>query len=326
MPSRREFCTWSLAGVGAAMLPSAAVASATRVKQLRITILSTMLAEEGLGEWGFAALVDVDGKRMLYDTGAHSDIVLNNARELKIDLSGIQEIVLSHNHDDHAGGIIRLRTELMKTNSKAIGVVHAGSGIFIPRIDSDGKNQNDALPIRGAYEALGGKWIEHDKPAELLPGMWLTGPVPRPNPEHNWSGYRRLADEKTGELGAEDNVPEDSALIFDTDKGLVVLTGCGHAGIVNIAQYARAFLRPARLEAIIGGLHLFQAKDETIAWTAAQLKQIGVGHLLGAHCTGIEATYELRKRLGLSRKTATVAAVGSYYDLADGLHPGELAG
>jgi len=317
-----------IGGLAALARPSFGAIAAPKVAALKITILSTMLAADygQYGEWGFGALVEVDGRRFLFDSGAHPDVVLKNAEALKIDLSDIDEMVLSHNHSDHSGGIITLRTELMKRNPKALETAHVGAGIFIPRINKQGKDQNGASPIRAAYEGLGGKWVQHDKPVELAPGVWLTGPVPRPNNEHNWSGYRQLVDEKTGQPGAEDNVPEDCALVFDTDKGLVILTGCGHAGIVNIAQYARTIVRPAPIEALVGGLHLFNAKDETIAWTAAQLKPMEVRHLLGAHCTGIEATYKLRAALGLDRKTATVAAVGSTYDLADGLHPGDLAG
>jgi 7,8-dihydropterin-6-yl-methyl-4-(beta-D-ribofuranosyl)aminobenzene 5'-phosphate synthase len=326
MLSRRAFGCLSAATALCAALPAFA-ASATKVKALKITILSTMLAEHGtFGEWGFAALIEADGTRMLFDSGANPDTVLKNAKVLEIDLSGIEEMVLSHNHNDHSGGIVALRTELMKTNPKALSVAHVGKGIFIPRVDKQGKDENGATPMRATYEQLGGKWVEHDKPTELLPGAWLTGPVPRPNDEHNWSGYRQMIDEKTGKPGAEDVVQEDSAFIFDTDKGLVMLTGCGHAGVVNIAQYARKTVREAPFEAIVGGLHLYRADDKTIAWTVSQLKPMGVRHLLAAHCTGIEATYKLREGLGLDRKTATVAAVGSWYDLADGLHPGALAG
>jgi len=329
MISRRSVSKlFLLGGLSALALPSFGdEPAAPKVKTLTITILSTMLTDRDyLGEWGFAALVEVDGKRFLFDSGAHPDIVLKNAKAMKIDLGGIDEMILSHNHSDHSGGIIALRTELMKSHPKALGVTHAGAGIFAPRIDNQGRDDNGTLPIRASYEKLGGKWVQHVKPAELAPGVWFSGPVPRPNNEHNWSGHRRMIDERTGALGPEDNVPEDSALIFDTPKGLVILTGCGHAGIVNIAQYARTIVRPAPIEALVGGLHLFNAKDETIAWTAEQLKAMEVHHLLGAHCTGIEATYKLRAALGLDRKTATVAAVGSVYDLADGLHPGDMAG
>lgn len=328
MLSRRDVSKlFLLSGLPAMALPSFAAETAAKVKSLKITILSTMLADyQTIGEWGFCALVEADGKRYLFDTGAHPDFVLRNAKTLDINLAKIDEMVLSHNHNDHSGGLIALRTEEMKSNPKALGITHVGLGIFAPRLNKDGKDENGTLPIRAAYENLGGRWVQHAKPAELAPGVWFTGPVPRPNDEHNWSGYRQLADEKTGAPLREDIVPEDSALIFDTAKGLVILTGCGHAGIVNISQYARSIVRQAPIEAIVGGIHLFEAKDETIAWTAAQLKPMDVRHLLGAHCTGIEATYKLRAALGLDSKTAAVAAVGAVYDLADGIRPGRIVG
>ena len=77
-----------------------------RVHSLRVLILSTMLADEGIGEWGFAVLVEADGHRILFDTGYHPDTVLKNARELGVDLSSVQEVVLSHNHEDHTGGLL----------------------------------------------------------------------------------------------------------------------------------------------------------------------------------------------------------------------------
>src|SRR3954451_905520 len=81
-----------------------------RVHALKITLLSTMLADGAeLGEWGFAALVEVDGHRILFDTGAHSDVVLKNSRSLGIDLTTVPEAILSHSHSDHVGGLITLR-------------------------------------------------------------------------------------------------------------------------------------------------------------------------------------------------------------------------
>ena len=296
-----------------------AAPDAPPVRALKITVLSTMLADEGLGEWGYCALVEVDGLKILFDTGAHPDVVLRNAKDLGVDLSKIETVVLSHNHDDHTGGLIALRRAVMTANPKALATAHVGAGVFTPRLDKSGRDDNGLSPIRETFQAVGGTFVEHDKPFPLAPGVWLTGPVPRPNNETNWQPGLHLAS------GAVDNVPEDSSLIFDTSKGLVVLTGCGHAGVVNICQYARSFVRPAPIEALVGGLHLFAKSDDKIAWTAAQLKAMDVRHLLAGHCTGLEATYKLREGLGLTRKTAVVSAVGSSYDLDKGIDPKSLA-
>jgi len=103
------------------------------------------------------------------------------------------------------------------------------------------------------------------------------------------------------------------------------VTGCGHAGLVNIIEFARSFIRPARVHALIGGTHLFNASDETLDWTAGKLRAFGVDNLLGAHCTGIETVYRLRHDLGLDRAHAVVAAVGSGFELGRGIDPRRIA-
>jgi 7,8-dihydropterin-6-yl-methyl-4-(beta-D-ribofuranosyl)aminobenzene 5'-phosphate synthase len=303
----------------------AADAQKQEVHALKITVLVTNLAgnaRAGDGEWGYSALVEADGHKILYDTGSSADMVLKNARALHVDLSDVEDVILSHNHWDHVAGLMTLRREFAKTNPKAFSRVHVAAGIFEPRLDAAGQNQNGLRDIRAEYLATGGTFIVHDKPAELLPGVWLSGPVPRPHPEKNWSPGLSLR----GASGlVEDNVPEDSALVINTAEGTVILTGCGHAGIINIAEYARAFLGGNILLAVMGGIHLFAAPDQTVEWTGARLKQFGIKNLLAGHCTGIEATYILRKATSLDRKTAMVSTVGSSFILGRGIVTGALA-
>jgi 7,8-dihydropterin-6-yl-methyl-4-(beta-D-ribofuranosyl)aminobenzene 5'-phosphate synthase len=123
----------------------------------------------------------------------------------------------------------------------------------------------------------------------------------------------------------EDTVPEDQSVVVNTAEGLVVIAGCGHAGIVNILTAAGDRFGHRPVHAIIGGMHLFAAKDEQVDWTADKLKGFGVRYLIGAHCTGIESLYRLRNRLGLGRQTAVVGAVGAAFTLGEGIHPGRIA-
>jgi 7,8-dihydropterin-6-yl-methyl-4-(beta-D-ribofuranosyl)aminobenzene 5'-phosphate synthase len=104
----------------AAPAPTASPVPSARVRALKIVILSTMLADEGIGEWGFSALVEVDGHRILFDTGARPSTVLENARELKVDLAGVPEVVLSHNHSDHTGGLLTLRRDVKARDEAAV--------------------------------------------------------------------------------------------------------------------------------------------------------------------------------------------------------------
>ena len=199
--------------------------------------------------------------------------------------------------------------------------MHVARGIFWSRPSPEGEG-NAVLKARPDLEALGIRFVEHDGPAELAPGVWLTGPVPRVHPERNWSTRGRV---QTPDGLVEDTVPEDQSLVFDTDHGLVLLTGCGHAGIVNTVDYASKTVRPAVLHAAVGGFHLFALDDERLDWTADKLKEDGVENLVGAHCTGLEAVYRMRARLGLSRAHAVVGAVGATFELGKGIDPLLLA-
>jgi 7,8-dihydropterin-6-yl-methyl-4-(beta-D-ribofuranosyl)aminobenzene 5'-phosphate synthase len=294
-----------------------------RVKSLKITILSTMLAEEGMGEWGFAALVEADGRRILFDTGYRPETVLQNARELGIDLSTVTDVVLSHHHGDHTGGLQALRRELAGKNPKAMSRVHVAQGIFSsrrhPRSD---KEANPTIAVKAGMEATGAVFVEHRGPKELAPGVWLTGPTPRPHPERNWGPPASIVTK--GSL-VTDSVPEDMALIIETERGLVLVIGCGHAGTINTVEYGRQMLGPKPVQAIIGGLHLFGATDSALAWTAVRLKAADLGYLLGAHCTGIEAVFRIRELAALGRRRAVVAATGSSFDASKGIDPLGLA-
>jgi len=298
-----------------------AAASHGQVRALKITILSTMLADRGIGEWGFAALVEADGNRILVDTGARPQTVLANARELKVDLSNVKDVILTHNHEDHTGGLLTLRNEFMKTNPAALSRVHVAKGIFYSRPGKDGEG-NSMIATRKEYEATGGTFVEHDQAVELFPGAWLTGPVPRPFPERNWS----VSGEVVTPAGkVEDTIPEDQSLVLNSPQGLILVTGCGHAGIINTLTFAEKEFPKTPVLAVVGGVHLFPATETQVDWTADKMKEFGLSYFVGAHCTGIDSVFRIRQRLGLTRKSAVVGAVGATFVLGEGIHPGMLA-
>jgi 7,8-dihydropterin-6-yl-methyl-4-(beta-D-ribofuranosyl)aminobenzene 5'-phosphate synthase len=158
------------------------------VKQLKITILSTMLtAQRGVGEWGFSALVEADSIKILFDAGARPKTVLDNCKELRIDLAAVPVLVLSHNHDDHTVGWIPLRQAVKESNPAALAHTHVGRGLFDTRLLAQGevntRRQKDSL----LYVQSNGRISVHNGFVELYPGIFLTGPVPRPNPERNYT-------------------------------------------------------------------------------------------------------------------------------------------
>ncbi|MEI6463319.1 MAG: MBL fold metallo-hydrolase [Verrucomicrobiota bacterium] len=307
-----------LPGILALLLWSTAGLGARPVQSLKVTVLSTMLADgEELGEWGFAALVEVDGHRLLFDTGAKTDVVLKNVESLKLDLSDVPDLILSHWHWDHVGGFMTLRNAARAKQATALARTHVAEGFFDSRIGTPpGVELNQMIRLRPDYEATGGTFRIHGKPVELFPGVWLTGPVPRKHPERNWSGNVQV---RTATGVREDTLNDDMALVVDTAQGLVVVTGCGHAGVINILEQARTVVRPARVHALIGGLHLFRASEPTLTWTAGKLREFGLENLIGAHCTGVETVYRLRADAGLDRAHAVVGAVGQVFQLGQGI-------
>ncbi|GAB5561924.1 MAG: hypothetical protein SynsKO_35710 [Synoicihabitans sp.] len=297
------------------------------VRDLKITLLSTNLAGnpgmKGRGEWGFSALVEVDGASYLFDTGHRPETVLNNAAELGLPLADITDVILSHNHIDHVGGLVTLRREWAQRSATALGRAHVARGALWSRgsrHDDPMEEWNDLIPVCLNYEALGGELVEHAVAHELQPGVWLSGPIVRRHDEQApmrssqvvWpDGTRR-----------PDNVPEDMAMVFDTTEGLVVLAGCGHAGLINTLEHARQTVRPdAKIHAVVGGLHLAFMSEEKLDWTAEKLSELGLEHLHGGHCTGIAPVYHLRDAIGLPREQAVVGAVGATFELSQGITP-----
>ena len=227
---------------------------------------------------------------------------------------------------------ITLRRTLKSKNASALQHAHVGDGIFLPRI-LNAEEALDSLPpmpqefvvsaldVRDSYEAIGGRFVIHKKPHELHPGMWITGPIPRVHPEKNWTPFMRIKHD--GAL-TEDTIPEDQALVINTPAGLVVIAGCGHAGIVNTMEYARSITDGKKVHAVFGGFHLLNLSEEQVAWSGTKMREFGVEHVVGAHCTGINAVMGLRAGGNYGRETAVVGAVGSTFTLGKGIQRGLL--
>ena len=292
-------------------------------EKVSVTILSSNLASGAtVGEWGLSALVEVDGRCVLFDTGRYPDTVLRNAQVLDVDLSCVTDVVLSHFHFDHTTGLLPIVRELRTSNPEAVRRVHVASGFFLPRSRPGVLQWNQMIALRDTLAASGVEFIVHSGPAEILPSIWVTGPVERRHPERNYNAATHVL--MDGEW-VEDNVPDSQALTIITPSGHIVLLGCGHSGTVNALDHIRTAIADAPIHALMGGLHLFNASDETLGWTADKLREIGVEHLMAGHCTGIEPLLRLRIGLNLSRRTAVVGAVGSQFVYGEGIRPTAIA-
>jgi 7,8-dihydropterin-6-yl-methyl-4-(beta-D-ribofuranosyl)aminobenzene 5'-phosphate synthase len=295
---------------------------AQTIQHLRITILSTMLADTvGKGEWGFSALVEADGHKMLFDAGTDSTLVLNNAKAWGIDLSDVPVLILSHSHRDHTGGWHVLRNAFRAEHPKTLSTTYVGEGFFLNRYNLDHSFEYNRIADSVRYLSEGGQFHVCGNFTQIYPGVYLTGPVPRKYKEKNYGRDTYL---KTDRGFVEDSVPEDMSMVIVTTKGLVMLSGCGHSGIINTLAYIQQNI-PGKLYAADGGFHLLNADEQQLDFTAKYLTNAGLKYFVGAHCTGINVVYEIRRRCGLERDQSIVGSVGSYFDLDKGIVPGYLA-
>ena len=252
-----------------------------------------------IAEHGFSALVTVTrgGRehRFLFDTGASPDGVTENMRRLGVDPGSIEAIVCSHGHFDHTAGIDGLVRTLGRTSLPVLIHPHFWRQ---RRLQLPGRDPLE-LPTtsRAALTGAGFEIIEEQQPSFLLDrSVLITGEVPRVTgyepgfpPQQAWLD---------GAWQPDPLVLDDQALIFQVaGKGLVVITGCGHAGVVNIARYARRLTGDQPLYALVGGFHLNGPLFEPlIPRVLDDLAELDPGVLVPAHCTGWRAQHALAGR------------------------------
>ncbi|WP_089328336.1 MBL fold metallo-hydrolase [Actinomadura meyerae] len=254
-----------------------------------------------IAEHGFSALVTVRrGGRstsVLFDTGLSPDAMVTNADRLGLDLGGIQAVVLSHGHFDHAGGLAGLAG---RRGVRSLPMVVHPLAWTRRRLALPGREPEE-LPTLSprALAGEGFEVIERREPSLLLDGsVLITGEVDRttefergmPPPHQAWTG---------SEWAHDPLVTDDQALVVHVrDRGLVVLTGCGHAGAVNIVRHARRLTGVDRLHALVGGLHLGgPAFEPVIPPTVAALTDLAPSLVVPGHCTGWRAQHALASAL-----------------------------
>lgn len=258
---------------------------------VKITILveNTTPIPSFVGEYGFAALVSIDDKRFLFDTGS-AGAVFTNAKILGIDLQAIDRLIISHGHFDHTGGVV----PFLQMGKKK---VYAQKEVFTKRYVVNGASKKDisALFQRSDIEQYGAELSLIDQFTEINEGIYLTGAVPRLNDFEDVGGA--FMAEENGQL-VGDLLPDDMSMVINHTEGLIIISGCAHAGIINIIDYARKQTGQERVQAFIGGTHLLKASDERMTKTIDALKEYNIGKIIPCHCTGFYASARLYNELG----------------------------
>ena len=260
--------------------------------ELRITILCDNTAgfvPEIIGEHGFAALIEKREGNYLFDTGQGIGLK-NNALILEKDLRSVKKLILSHGHRDHTGGLLSL-IEICP------GVeVCAHPDIFLKRFsirNINGKEVKRPIGAKFSSRDLKQRGARIELHRELFPiakGLYLTGEVPRLTPfeEGDLQLYK-----KEGDQLEPDPVLDDQSLILKTTRGLIVLLGCAHSGLINILHHIREIFPKDRIHVIIGGTHLGFLNPEQRQKTIEALQYFDFDRIGPAHCTGQKAASEL---------------------------------
>lgn len=254
-----------------------------------------------MAEHGFSALVTVrrgdTATSLLFDTGLSPDAMITNADRLGLDLSGLQAVVLSHGHFDHAGGLAGLAS---RRGTRSMPMVVHPLAWTRRRLTRPGGGADDWPTLsKSALTSEGFEVIERRQPSLLLDGsVLITGEVDRTTDfEH---GMPPAHQQWTGTTWEPDPlVLDDQALVVNVrGQGLVIVTGCGHAGAINIVRHAQRLTGVSRLHALIGGLHLGGAFfTPVIGPTVSALTELAPHLLVPGHCTGWRAQHALAAAL-----------------------------
>ena len=257
--------------------------------------------EVPLADGGFSVLVEVakNGARhqILFDAGTTPDGVVDNMRRLNVDPLGIETIVCSHGHFDHTAGLDGLIRQLGTVNLPVLIHPHFWRR---RRLALPGRDPHE-IPTTSRRALVDGGFevIEEQQPSFLFNrSVLVTGEVPR------ITGYEAGFPAQDAWLGdgwqPDPLVLDDQALIVDIkDKGILVITGCGHAGIINICRYARRLTKERPLYAVMGGFHLNGPIFEPlIPRVLEDLSALAPGVVVPAHCTGWRAQHAMAARFG----------------------------
>ncbi len=244
-----------------------------------------------LAQHGVSFLLEKDGKRILFDTGQSAEPILHNMRLLGLDPSShIDYIFLSHCHYDHTGGLLGI----LRAIGRRVPVI-AHPTIFRRHFITKPYLREVGVPFRrGDIEELAELYLTSG-PLEIMEGVYSTGEI-RDREEFEKTELEVYTIENGRTV--RDELRDDMSLVAKTSEGIVVISGCSHAGIISIVKHAIRLTGDERIRAVIGGFHLIDASEERIQKTVEELQRLGVQEVYTGHCTGLKAEAALLEAYG----------------------------
>ena len=254
-----------------------------------------LYAEHGLA-CHIETVVDGRSHSLLFDFGPTFPGLSRNMDRLKIDFDKLEALGLSHGHHDHFGGLVELLKSQREKIPKGIPL-YVGEETFAERFTKtpDGVRKGPQLK-KEEIEGLGFvKVVEIKDPTPIVSGAYFTGRIEKV------TDYEKVDPERLVKRGdnfeQENFIGEQSVVLNLKGKGLVVLSGCAHVGIVNTVKHAQRMTGVGKVHAIMGGFHLTGAKEELIRRTVADIKAMAPDYIMPMHCTGFEAIVAFAKEM-----------------------------
>lgn len=245
------------------------------------------------GEQGFSLLLEEAGSLFLFDTG-QSDLVVHNLNLLGVHPSDLTAVIISHGHYDHTGGMLPVLTCAGKKMP-----VYIHEKAFEPRFSqAGGRSRYIGMSVnRNALESAGADFRYVTEPFQLMPSIWLSGPIPRAT-LYETGDKNLVVIAEDGCSCMPDAVADDMALFGVSAEGLVVVSGCAHAGIINMIDYGHKITSTEKVHGVIGGTHLGPADEHQQTETLKELELKNPVFVAAGHCTGFPMMVRLGQILG----------------------------
>lgn len=248
---------------------------------------NTIIDSYFYGEPGVSYYIEDGDSKILFDVG-YSDLFINNAKKMDVDIGDIDHIVISHGHNDHTGGLVPLMNFLGSSDQTKPVIIAHPEAFFHKECDGNPIGSKIGIDEVGYCFNLS----LTREPLWITEKIVFLGEIDRQN---SFENIDSIGQYRKGDRLYDDYLKDDSAIVYRSDKGLVIITGCSHSGICNIIEHAKKVCKEDKIAAVIGGFHLLNPSEEQLRGTLEYFAEEKIDLIYPCHCSGLKFKIELSK-------------------------------